>query len=50
MAILYKEKIPLAVSGFLRGEDKKVKLLVSCYLIEHSKGQLLIDSGLTGAN
>ena len=45
MAIPYKEKNPLVVTGFLRGEDKKVELPVSCYLIEHPKGQILIDSG-----
>ncbi|MDO5336888.1 MAG: N-acyl homoserine lactonase family protein [Eubacteriales bacterium] len=45
MAIPYKERNPLAVTGFLRGEDKKVELPVSCYLIEHPKGRVLIDSG-----
>lgn len=44
-AIPYREKNPLAVTGFLRGEDKKITLPVSCYLIEHPKGRVLIDSG-----
>lgn len=44
-AIPYKEKNPLAVTGFLRGEAKKLTLPVSCYLIEHPKGRILIDTG-----
>lgn len=44
-AIPYKEKNPLAVTGFLRGEKKKITLPVSCYLIEHPKGKILIDTG-----
>ena len=44
-AIPYKEKNPLAVTGAFRGEDKKVILPVSCYLIEHPEGKLLIDTG-----
>lgn len=44
-AIPYKEKNPLAVTGFLRGNDKKTDLPVSCYLIEHPNGRVLIDSG-----
>lgn len=44
-AIPYKDKNPLAVTGLLRGEDKKMTLPVSCYLIEHPKGNILIDAG-----
>lgn len=44
-AIPYREKNPLAVTGFLRGKDKKMELPVSCYLIEHPKGKILIDTG-----
>lgn len=44
-AIPYKEKNPLAVTGFLRGKKKKITLPVSCYLIEHPKGKILIDTG-----
>ncbi len=44
-AIPYKEKNPLAVTGFFRGADKKLTLAVSCYLIEHPDGKILIDTG-----
>ena len=44
-AIPYKEKNPLAVTGLFCGEEKKVILPVSCYLIEHPKGKILIDTG-----
>lgn len=44
-AIPYKERNPLAVTGFFRPEEKKLTLPVSCYLIEHPKGKLLIDTG-----
>lgn len=44
-AIPYKDKNPLAVTGFLRGKDKKLTLPVSAYLIEHPKGRVLIDTG-----
>lgn len=44
-AIPYKEKNPLAVTGFLRSGDKKLTLPVSAYLIEHPKGNVLIDTG-----
>lgn len=44
-AIPYREKNPLAVTGFLRGKDKKLELPVSCYLIEHPQGKILIDTG-----
>lgn len=44
-AIPYKERNPLAVTGFLRGAEKKIQLPVSCYLIEHPKGKILIDTG-----
>ncbi|MCD7956817.1 MAG: N-acyl homoserine lactonase family protein [Lachnospiraceae bacterium] len=44
-AIPYKEKNPLAVTGLFRNADKKLTLPVSCYLIEHPKGRILIDSG-----
>ena len=44
-AIPYKERNPLAVTGFLRGEDKKMVLPVSCYLIEINNRRVLIDTG-----
>lgn len=44
-AIPLHEKNPLAVTGFLRGKTKKRILPVSCYLIEHPKGKILIDTG-----
>ncbi|MGN1052602.1 MAG: N-acyl homoserine lactonase family protein [Candidatus Scatosoma sp.] len=44
-AIPYKEKNPLAVTGFLRSKKNKITLPVSCYLIEHPKGNVLIDTG-----
>ena len=44
-AIPHKEKNPLAVTGFLRSQEKKLVLPVSCYLIEHPKGRILIDTG-----
>lgn len=44
-AIPYKDKNPLAVTGFLRGRDMKLMLPVSAYLIEHPKGKVLIDTG-----
>ena len=44
-AVPYKERNPLAVTGFFRSDDKKIELPVSCYLIEHPKGNILIDSG-----
>lgn len=44
-AIPYKERNPLAKSGLFRGGDKKLSLPVSCYLIEHPEGRILIDTG-----
>lgn len=44
-AIPYRERSPLAVTGLFRGEDKKLTLPVSCYLIEHPGGRILIDTG-----
>ena len=44
-AIPHGSKNPLAVTGIFRGEDKKRILPVSCYLIEHPKGRILIDTG-----
>lgn len=44
-AIPYREKNPLAVTGFLRGGKKRLLLPVSCYLIEHPRGKILIDTG-----
>lgn len=43
--IPYKDKNPFASLGLFRGKDKKIKLPVSAYLIEHPKGNLLIDTG-----
>ena len=44
-AIPYKEANPFAVTGLFRSKDKKIVLPVSCYLIEHPKGRILIDTG-----
>lgn len=44
-AIPYKENNPLAVTGLFRSKDKKLLLPVSCYLIEHPSGLIMIDSG-----
>lgn len=44
-AIPYHELNPLAVTGLFRGKSKKLTLPVSCYLIEHPKGKILIDTG-----
>jgi len=44
-AIPYHESNPLAVTGLFRSKDKKLTLPVSCYLIEHPKGKILIDTG-----
>lgn len=44
-AIPHGSKNPLAVTGIFRGKDKKRILPVSCYLIEHPKGRVLIDTG-----
>lgn len=44
-AIPYKERNPLAVTGFFRSQDKKLVLPVSCYLIQHPRGNVLIDTG-----
>lgn len=44
-AIPYKESNSLAVTGLFRSKDKRLKLPVSCYLIEHEKGKVLIDTG-----
>lgn len=41
----FKEGNPLAFTGFFRPESKRVTLPVSCYLIEHPKGLILIDTG-----
>lgn len=44
-AIPYHESNPLAVTGLFRGKGKKLTLPVSCYLIEHPAGKILIDAG-----
>lgn len=44
-AIPLHERNPLAVTGLFRGKKKKRLLPVSCYLIEHPKGNILIDTG-----
>ncbi len=44
-SIPHRERNPIAVTGVLRGERKKITLPVSCYLIEHPKGKILIDTG-----
>lgn len=40
-----KQKNPFAITGFFRGEKNRVWLPVSVYLIEHPKGNILIDTG-----
>lgn len=44
-AIPHREKNPIAVTGLFRSSQKKMILPVSCYLIEHPKGNILIDTG-----
>lgn len=44
-AIPLHERNPLAVTGLFRSKTKKMILPVSVYLIEHSKGNVLIDTG-----
>jgi len=44
-AIPFREKNPLAVTGFFRGKEKKLLLPVSCYLVDHPKGLVLFDTG-----
>lgn len=44
-AIPHREKNPLAVIGFMRSKNKKLVLPVSCYFIQHPKGNVLIDTG-----
>lgn len=44
-AIPHGSKNPLAVTGIFRSKSKKRILPVSCYLIEHPKGNILIDTG-----
>lgn len=44
-AIPYHENNPLAVTGLFRSKKKKITLPVSCYLIEHPQGKILIDTG-----
>lgn len=44
-AIPLHEKNPLAVTGLFRSKKKQRILPVSCYLIEHPKGNILIDTG-----
>lgn len=44
-AIPLHENNPLAKTGVFRGEKKKRSLPVSCYLIEHPRGKILIDAG-----
>lgn len=44
-AVPYKEKNPFATLGLFRSKDKKIELPVSCYLIDHPKGKILVDTG-----
>lgn len=44
-AIPLHEKNPFAVTGLFRGKDKQMVLPVSSYLIQHPKGNILIDVG-----
>ena len=43
-AIPHGSKNPLAILGLFRSKYKRL-LPVSCYLIEHPKGKILIDTG-----
>ena len=36
---------PLKASGITTPKHKWIRLPVSCYLIEHTKGKILIDTG-----
>lgn len=45
IAIPLGERNPLAFTGLFRGKEKKCLLPVSCYLLEHPKGRILIDTG-----
>ena len=46
-ALAYKEKSlhPMPYTGWLRGDEKKIWVPVSSYLIEHPKGLILVDTG-----
>ncbi len=44
-AIPYKNKNPFAFTGLFRDPNNKITLAVSSYLIEHPKGNILIDTG-----
>lgn len=44
-AIPLHERNPLAVTGLFRSKEKQMILPVSAYLIEHPKGNVLIDTG-----
>lgn len=44
-AIPLHERNPLAVTGLFRSKDKQLILPVSAYLIEHPRGNVLIDTG-----
>ena len=40
-----KSSNPLAFTGIMRGQEHKVKVPVTAYLIEHSDGLVLVDTG-----
>ena len=46
-AVPFYEKTlhPMPYTGFFRGKNKKIRLPVSVYFIEHPKGLILIDTG-----
>ncbi|MDP4171059.1 MAG: MBL fold metallo-hydrolase, partial [Bacillota bacterium] len=46
-ALAYREKgiHPMPYTGWLRGNEKKMWVPVSSYLIEHPKGLILVDTG-----
>ncbi|WP_245975471.1 hypothetical protein [Oceanobacillus chungangensis] len=46
-ALAYKKKSlhPIPYTGWLRGEEKKMWVPVSSYLIDHPKGLILVDTG-----
>lgn len=46
-SLAFREKSihPAPYTGWLRGKKHKVCVPVSCYLIEHSKGLVLVDTG-----
>lgn len=40
---------PLAFTGFMRSSKHRIEIPVSCYLIEHPKGNILVDTGFNNS-